>query len=483
MKTVLAAMLALPAALPAQSELQRLMDAVQGQTPMIADLRDLTDRVGGRATGSPGDRAGVQWAMERFQSAGVTARSEAFLMPETWLERSASATISGGSSFAARVAALPFSGATASAGLAAALLDGGRGTEADVARLGVRVRGAWILIESAPLADLDGLFREYAETAEIEPRLWAAGAAGVVYQSSRPEGILARHNAALGVGNRKPALMMERAAAGRALRLLRGGAELRLRASIAVSRTPRATSHNVIGEIRGASRPEEIVVVGAHLDSWDLGQGALDNGANCAMLIDIARQIVRLGLRPARTIRFVLWNGEEQGMIGSWRYTQQHAAELDQTVLAASFDIGTGDIVGFFTGGRPEVLAAVNEALAPVRHATAWQHADVPVVGTDNYDFMMQGVPNLVALQASANYGPNYHAASDTFDKADTVAMRRNAAIAAAVTWHWANAAQVPRRHSMAEVEALVERTNLTQQMRSMGDLLLRWNDRTRPAR
>lgn len=482
MKRLLLVLALVPRAALAQDDAQRLMDAVRGPTPMIADLRDLTDRIGGRATGSAGDRAGVAWALERFQSAGVSARAESFVMPETWLERSASASISGGASFAARVAALPFSSATPPAGLHAPLLDGGRGTAADLERLGARVRGAWVLIGTAPLTDLDGLFREYAETAEIERRLWEADAAGVVYQSSRPDGILARHNAALGFDNRHPALMMERAAAGRALRLLRGGTQLTLAASISVTRERSATSQNVIGEIRGASRPEEIVVIGAHLDSWDLGQGALDNGANCAMLIDIARQMVRLGLRPARTIRFALWNGEEQGMIGSWRYTQQHAAELDRTVLAASFDIGTGAIVGFFTGGRPDVLAALGTALAPLGAAT-WTNVDQPVVGTDNYDFMLQGVPNIVALQEPASYGPNYHAASDTFDKADTVAMRRNAAIAAAVAWHWANAPQVPGRHAMTDVEALVQRTDLLQQMRMMGDLLARWHDRTRPAR
>ena len=121
--------------------------------------------------------------------------------------------------------------------------------------------------------------------------------------------------------------------------------------------------------------------------------------------------------------------------------------------------VGTGNITGFFTGGRPDVLAATQRALEPVPTPVPWQHQDAPVVGTDNYDFMLQGVPNLVANQEAANYGPNYHAASDTFDKADTVAMRRNARIAAAVTWYWANAEPLPGRHTMAQVEDLVRRS------------------------
>jgi len=482
----LVALLLLAAAAPcarAQDDLARLTAALSGGTPMIEDLRDLADRIGGRATGSPANRAAVQWALERFHAAGVTARAEPFSMPALWLDRASAATVGGDAEFAPRVTPMPWSAATAGRPLEGPLVDAGRGTEADFQRLGTAVRGAWVFVAQDGLVDLDGLFREYAESAEIERRAWAAGAVGIVYESSRPEGVLYRHNAALGWDNRQPALVMERGAAERVRRLLATGATLRFAATVNVTRGPAYQADNVIGEIRGSSRPDEIVVIGAHLDSWDLGQGALDNGANVAMLIDVARQIQRLGLHPARTIRFVLWNGEEQGMIGSWRYTEQHAAELGRTVLAASFDIGTGNIVGFFTGGRPDVLAATQRALEPVATPTPWQHQDVPVVGTDNYDFLLQGVPNLIANQESANYGPNYHASSDTFDKADTVAMRRNARVAAAVTWYWANAEQVPGRQPMAQVEELVQRSDLRAQMRMMGDLRERWDDRTRPRR
>jgi len=467
----------------AQDDLQRLMTALGGGTPMIEDLRDLTDRIGGRATGSPANRASVQWALERFGTAGVTTRAETFTMPALWLDRASTAAVSGQAQFVPRVTAMPWSAGTGGRALEGPLVAGGRGTEADFQRLATAARGAWVFIAQAALRDLDGLFAEYAESAEIERRAWAAGAVGVVYESSRPEGILYRHNAALGWDNQRPALVMERAVGERVRRLLDAGSALRFTATVQVSRGPAYSADNVIGEIRGATRPDEIVVVGAHLDSWDLGQGALDNGANVVMLIDIARQMARLGLHPARTIRFVLWNGEEQGMIGSWRYTEQHASELDRTVLSASFDIGTGNTIGFMTGGRPDVLAATQRALEPLAALGPWQHQDVAIVGTDNYDFILQGVPNLVANQESANYGPNYHAANDTFDKADTVAMRRNARIAAAVTWYWANAEGLPGRQTMAQVEELVQRTDLRAQMRTLGDLRERWDDRTRPRR
>jgi carboxypeptidase Q len=230
---------------------------------------------------------------------------------------------------------------------------------------------------------------------------------------------------------------------------------------------PAYQTFNVIGEIPGASRPDEVVLIGAHLDSWDLGTGALDNGANAMMVLDIARQIRRLGLAPARTIRFALWNGEEQNLNGSYGYTLAHDAELDRHVMASSYDIGTGRITGYYTGGRPALIPVLARALAPVAGLGPFTQEDVPIVGTDNYDFMMQGVANLVANQESANYGPNYHARSDEFGRADLRQLRLNAAIAAAVTWGFATLDLSLPRQTAAQVDSLVRSTDLGEQMKS----------------
>jgi carboxypeptidase Q len=284
---------------------------------------------------------------------------------------------------------------------------------------------------------------------------------------SRPNNLLYRHNVASGLRNTRPMLIMERDGALRALRLLGAGKALTLTAELDLQTGPPYTSYNVIGEIRGTTRPDEIVVVGAHLDSWDLGTGALDNGANVAALIDVARQMKRLGLKPARTLRFALWNGEEQGMYGSWGYTQTHEAELDQHVMAASLDIGCGRITGFYTGRRPELPPLVDQALAPVKGLGPFSQVDDPVVGTDNFDFMLHGVPNLVANQEPALYGPNYHARSDEMDKCDLHQLRLNAAIVAAVAYGFAQMDAKLPRHSRTQVEELARTTDLLEQMKS----------------
>lgn len=207
--------------------------------------------------------------------------------------------------------------------------------------------------------------------------------------------------------------------------------------------------------------------LGVSGDSWDLGTGALDNGANVASLLDVARQMKRLGIKPARTLRFALWNGEEQGMYGSAGYTKRHAAELDQHVMVAAFDVGCGRITGFYTDGRPELPPLVARALEPIGGLGPFTQVDEPLVGTDNFDFMLHGVPNLVANQEPALYGPNYHARSDELDKCDPLQLRLNTVIAGVLAYDFAQMEQKLPRQSRAQVEELIRTTDLGKQMKT----------------
>ena len=444
----------------ADDDVDQLIGAMLGDTSIISDLQSLTDEVGGRVTGSTANAAAIDWALARFRAAEVPARKETFQMPYQWQKLAVSARITGDFGFVPDVIAKPFSaGGDAIAG---PLVDGGMGTADDFARLGKSASGAWVLVETPVLNDevgLAGLFAEYNAAAVTEPLALQAGVAGLVYMSSRSHNLLYR--LPMLAGDRpQPALLMEREDAQRALRMLRNGRSLSLTASIDVDSGYAYESANVIGEIRGSERPA---------DQHDLGTGALDNGANVAMMIDIARQITRLGLRPKRTIRFALWNGEEQGLVGSWRYTERHRDELDDHVMAASFDIGTGRILGFFTGGMDGLGPLVDGYLEPVAGLGPFTQANVPLVGTDNFDFMMQGVPNLIAMQADANYASNYHAASDTFDKVDQQQLKLNSAIAAALVWGFANTSERLPRWTRAQLEELIGNSDLEQEMRNFG--------------
>lgn len=154
-------------------------------------------------------------------------------------------------------------------------------------------------------------------------------------------------------------------------------------------------------------------------------------------------------------------------MYGSAGYARTHAAELDRHTLALSVDIGCGRITGFYTNGRPALVPLVDKALRPVAGLGPFTQVDVPVVGTDNFDFMIHGVANLIANQEPATYGPNYHARSDEFEQCDARTLRANAAVVGALAWGFATMEEKLPRQSRAEVEALVRDTDLGQQMKS----------------
>lgn len=459
-------LVAVPAS--AEEDVDRLVAAMLGDTPIIDDLRELTDDIGGRPTGTDANQQAVAWALEKLRQAEVKVTTEDFKMPYQWQEKAAFATISGDVNFDPHVVAKPFS--TAVDAGAARLVDGGSGSADDFSRLGDAAKGAWVLIETPELNDdigLGGLFGLYANARQFEARAKTAEALGVVQMSPFPKNLVYRQFASTNYANDLPLLVMDREHAMRALRLIRSGRSLSLGATIDIDAGYSYSATNVIAEIPGTTRADEIVLFGAHLDSHDLGTGALDNGVNVTMLINIARQITRLGLKPKRTIRFALWNGEEQGLVGSWKYTEQHEDELDNHVVAASFDIGSGRTTGFFTGGRSALVPLVDEYLQPVAGLGPFQQVDVPLVGTDNFDFMIEGVPNLIAIQSDANYASNYHAESDTFEKVDQYQVRLNSAIAAAVIWGFANDSERLPRQTHAEVKALIDSTDLEQQMKN----------------
>lgn len=478
-----------------QKDVQRLVAAVKGQTPIIDDLRQLSDEIGGRITGSAANKKAVEWAVEKFRQAGVPVHKEAFELPQAWIERSASAMVSGDDiAFTAQIVAMPFTTLGKDSGkdgsISGELVDMHKGdsrafapwTNSASGQM-PKLKDKWLLVETAVLDDhsgIHGLFQEYVDAVDIETRAMAAGAAGLVYMSSRPKNLLYRHLPSRGSDNKLPIIVMERENALKIQRLLGLGKKLSLTATLDILSGPAYTADNVIGEIKGSTQADEIVLIGAHIDSFDLGSGALDNGSNVTLVLDLARQMQKLAIKPRRTIRFALFNGEEQGIFGSWGYTKTHADELDKHVIISTIDIGTGRINGFFTNGRKEIGHALTSVLQPVADQGPFTLINQPVVGTDNYDFMIQGVANLVASQADANYASNYHAQSDTFDKVDQQQLKLNAAIMAAMTLGFANLEQIPwQRQSAAEVVEMVEKFDLESAMKTFG-LYQSWKNNQR---
>ena len=449
---------------------RRLAERAAGATPLLADLRELCDQIGGRPTGAPACERAVEWGAAKFRAAGVDdVKLEPFTVPNLWLGQTAAAECVAPERFAVRLAAAPYSPSTPGGRpLVAPLVVAGDGSAEAFARLGTQARGAIALVTSSEMKSLDDLFAEYLRNGPLVAAARQAQVAALLLQSTRPRGLLYRHPISFtAVPAPMPVAIVAREHAARLTRLAERGA-VRLRLDL-VNRTGGAyEARNVVAEIRGRERPEEVVLLGAHLDSWDLGTGANDNGVNVALVVDVARGLRQLALRPRRTIRFVLFTGEEQGMFGSAGYVRRHAAELDKHVAVVIFDIGSGRTTGFFLNGREELRAPLDAALGAAQWPDAFTHLPDAIDGTDNFDFLLSGVPNLVANQDPLPYLPDYHAETDVFEMVDAREAQRNAGVAAAVVWGLADAPVRPApRQTRAEVEQLLKATKLDEQMRA----------------
>ena len=453
---------------------REILGRVLGPTPIFADLEQLVDGVGGRPSGSAALDQAVEWGIGKFRTAGLeNVHVEPYTAPILWLPGEESGEVLQPSRRSLHIAALPFSSGTGPNGIDAEIANVGHGSDVDFAKAGGKLRGRWALVETDLMHSNDDLDNEYFITPRIFLSAREAGAIGVLWTSTRPGRLLYRHPvgfddtiAAL------PGALIDREDGLRISRALTAGQTVRMR----VTTTPKVLQNvrlvNVVGEIRGGTKPSEFVVLGAHLDSWDLGQGALDNGCNAALVIDAARQMAAVAKTrpPSRTIRFVLFTGEEAGFLGSRGDARAHRTELDRTVAVITLDEGTGRITGFSTGGRADLVTAADAALVPVNGLGPFTQTTDAFVGTDNYDYLVEGVPNFVANQDADPYLPNYHASSDTLDKVDSRELKANTAIAAVFAWELADAVNPPgSRQARSEVEDLVKATGLDQKMRAFG--------------
>jgi carboxypeptidase Q len=350
------------------------------------------------------------------------------------------------------------------------VLDVGDGTTEDFARAG-NIAGALLLVHSEEMTRWDDLFAEYLRAPGIIGRALTGKARAIAFQSTRPNDLLYRHaNSSEGELDRLPMVLLAREDGGRMARLLSSGQSLYADISIPNRVGGQITAANVVAELRGDEKPDEFVVLGAHLDSWELGTGALDDGCNAALVIDALRAIKASGLRPRRSIRFILFSGEEEGMVGSRAYTVAHSAELDKTVGVVIFDSGIGRVTGFSLGGRRDMVDGTTTLVAPLKPFGATTLTTDADWGTDNFDFLLQGVPTFVANQDEYNYLLNYHAMSDTFDKVDLVQLKKHVAEASALTFGIAIAAVRPgaRLHHV-QIEQTLRETHLDEQLKTFG--------------
>jgi carboxypeptidase Q len=450
----------------AQSNDAVMQEALKPGTPIEENLRVLTDEIGGRVPGTPAFEKAQQWAVAAFKQAGAdSVHTEEFTIPQSWAEGDTQVNVVAPVKFHVRAVSVAWIAPISST--PARVVDVGMGSAAEFAKAG-DISGAIVLVHSKVLATWDDLFDEYFRAPGIIDNAVKGKALLIAFTSSRDYDILYRHiNTLSGKMDVIPQVLLAREDSLRIARLIAHGEKVQMMVSLPNKVGPTITSHNVIAEIKGSELPNEVVIFGAHLDSWNLGTGALDNGCNAALVIDTARAIKASGVRPRRTMRFILFSGEEQGMFGSLAYVRAHRKELDNVVAEVVLDAGDGAITGFSTGGRKDVDAALAPLLKPFSTRKAMEITNDAALGTDNYDFMIEGVPTLLPNQETANYLINYHATSDTFDKVDFAQLKKNEAITAELVLELANMPQrLGPRLTRAQIEATFPETHLDEEMK-----------------
>jgi carboxypeptidase Q len=451
----------------AQDRTDRLITEALKPSPLAANLEQLSDQIGGRVPGTPAIEKAVAWGVEAFNAAGADrVHTENFTIPASWSEGATEMKIVAPEAFSVRVVSLAWAPALAPQHHVP-IVDVGEGAPEDYAKAG-NLAGAILLVHSREMRTWDDLFAEYLKAPGIIDRALRGNALAIAFQSTRPYDLLYRHTNSLdGTIDRIPMVLAAREDAARMARLIASGQKLYAELAIPNRVGGPILASNVIAEVE---KPDEFVVLGAHLDSWELGTGALDNGSNAALVIDALRAVKAAGFEPKRSIRFILFSGEEEGLLGSHAYAVGHRGELDRAAGVVILDAGTGPITGFSLGGRKDLLPATGRLVAPLKRFGAATLTTDAQWGTDHFDFMLEGVPTFVANQQEANYLINYHAMSDTFDKVDLAQLKKHVAEAVALTFGIADARErVGPRLTRAQIEATLKETHLDTQMKIFG--------------
>jgi carboxypeptidase Q len=467
---VLASCLLSPLAF-AQERVQKVIASARDSAKAETNLRVLTDVIGGRVPGTPAMDKAIAWAVTNFKDAGAdSVATEPFQMSMSWVEGPTRVQVVAPTTFSVRVVSLAWTPAYAASSVE--IVDVGPGDDAGFKHA---KPGAVLLVHSETMKSWEDLFGEYMRARGIVNRALKAKAAALAFISTREHDLLYRHIN----GNtlaKIPGLILAREDGERIARLLEKGT-VKANFSVPNKVGPAFASSNVVAEVRGAELPNEFVVLGAHLDSWELGTGALDNGCNATLVIEALRAIKKSGLKPRRTIKFVLYSGEEEGMVGSGAWARLHRGELDHAIADIVFDTGTGPITGFSLGGRKELIDRMKSLTAPVRQLGVVEMTTDAFVGTDNLHLLLEGVPTLVSNHKEDNYLENYHASSDTFDKVNLARLKDHIVVAAATAFAIADDPQrLGKRQSVDEVEALIKETGLDEQI-ELFNLSADWED------
>ena len=445
---------------PSQLEtMKRLRDAAMKDPYALDELRHLTDNIGPRLSGSPQAQAAVDYVAGEMRSLGAEVSLEKASVPN-WVRGIETAELvswpgqAQGTKQKVVLTALGGSVATPSEGITADVVVVDNWQQLHQLPKDA-VKGKILLFNhefDKELAAQGGGLSAYGGaviyrgTAPI-----AAGALGAVAVLVRSVGGADFRLPHTGMTQYSPDVPKIPAAAVTAedadlLKNLSGQGPVKLHLTLTPQNLPNVVSYNVIADWKGSEHPEQVVVVSGHLDSWDLGTGALDDGAGVAVSMQAIHLMKTLGIHPKRTLRFVAWMSEEEGSEGAAAYMAEHRAEMGNHVGAIESDLGADHPTGIYYSGRRELGQWLRPVAQVLEVIGAEGLVSAPETGEDISGLTESGVPSFAPVQDSRFYFNYHHTAADTFDKVIPKHLNENAAIMAVLAYALADSDEpVPR--------------------------------------
>jgi len=441
------------------SEIKKAQQAAMESDYAYRQLAHLTENIGPRLSGSPQAQAAVEYVAAELRKLGLEVKLEKVMVPH-WVRGDEIAALTDypgmapGTTQKIVLTALGGSVATPAQGLTAEVVTVNNFDELQA--LGRdRVAGKIVLFNAKfdqQLADNGFAGQAYGQAVAYRgggPS--AAARLGAVAALNRSVGgaeYRLPHTGVLRYADDAPKIPAAAVAAEDADLIAQLTSEGRVRMHLVL--TPQtladAPSYNVVADLKGSEHPEQIVIVSGHLDSWDLGRGAIDDGAGVVIAMQTAQLLKQLHLRPKRTVRIIAWMNEENGARGGRAYVDDHKTDLLNHFAAIESDLGAGHPLGFYAQGKPELLTVLQPLSTILQSQGAGVTRMVEETGTDVAPLGEAGVPTFAPIQDARTYFNYHHTAADTLDKVNPKELQENCALVAALAYTLANMPQtLPR--------------------------------------
>jgi carboxypeptidase Q len=446
---------------------QKIYREITNHSELMSNLEYLTSDIGPRLTGSRQMQEASDWTLKRFRDYGLNAHLETVQIPHAWQRGNDTAQILAPVPHKIAIRAMGWSKQTPGPVKGPVVLLQIDSAE-DVGKYKGKLKGAIVLIRppaeipndvpdnafDAVLPPLRGVPPASQLSAQVRRELTAKlvaeeQAAAVLLDSGKNDSLFAMGALTRYQPTDVPIAFTTHEHYSLIYRLLKQG-PVSMEVSIGGSFSPGPAPTSItVAEIRGSEYPEERVIIGAHLDSWDLGDGALDNGTGSMAVLEAARALKALGWKPKRTITFILFTGEEVDSIGSKTFLANHAGELSKIDAVLIHDTGTGKVLSIALENLYETASLMLEIYEPLREVFDLQPLSTRYFGASDHEyFLRSGIPAYFCIQAPAHYREAHHSQADTFDKVLPKEINQGAALLAAWAWNVSEMPQSVPHHS-----------------------------------